>query len=79
MKPAAESSTWHSESPEMINSPSASQKLKHQHEAQDSTSQGSNPGEERENPGGPSNKGKECPALIRELKGFFKDLMYRIW
>ncbi|KAF4788643.1 Protein Daple [Turdus rufiventris] len=57
LKPAAESSTWHSESPEMINSPSASQKLKHQHEAQDSTSQGSNPGEERENPGGPSNKG----------------------
>ncbi|XP_032918835.1 protein Daple isoform X1 [Catharus ustulatus] len=56
LKPAAESSTWRSESPEMINSPSASQKLKHQHEAQDSTSQGSNPGEERENPGGSSNK-----------------------
>ncbi|KAI1237654.1 hypothetical protein IHE44_0013737 [Lamprotornis superbus] len=56
LKPAAESSTWHSESPETINSPSASQKLKHQHEAQDNTSQGSNPGEERENPGGSSNK-----------------------
>uniref|UniRef100_A0A803VWK4 Coiled-coil domain containing 88C n=1 Tax=Ficedula albicollis TaxID=59894 RepID=A0A803VWK4_FICAL len=62
LKPAAESSMWYSESPEMINSPSASQKLKHQHEAQDNTSQGSNPGEERENPGGSSNKGKECPA-----------------
>ncbi|XP_023783454.1 protein Daple isoform X3 [Cyanistes caeruleus] len=56
LKPAAESSTWHSESPEMVNSPSASQKLKHQHEAQDNTSQGSNPVEERENPGGSSNK-----------------------
>ncbi|XP_016154193.1 PREDICTED: protein Daple isoform X2 [Ficedula albicollis] len=56
LKPAAESSMWYSESPEMINSPSASQKLKHQHEAQDNTSQGSNPGEERENPGGSSNK-----------------------
>ncbi|XP_058696323.1 protein Daple isoform X2 [Poecile atricapillus] len=56
LKPAAESSTWHSESPETVNSPSASQKLKHQHEAQDNTSQGSNPVEERENPGGSSNK-----------------------
>ncbi|NXR27724.1 DAPLE protein, partial [Cinclus mexicanus] len=56
LKPAAESSTWHSESPEMINSPSASQKLKHQHEAQDNTSQGSDPGEERENPGSSSHK-----------------------
>ncbi|KAM4898548.1 protein Daple [Sylvia borin] len=56
LKPAAESSTWHSESPEVVNSPSASQKLKHQHEAQDNTSQGSNPVEERENPGGSSNK-----------------------
>ncbi|XP_053801566.1 protein Daple isoform X2 [Vidua chalybeata] len=54
LKPAAESSTWHSESPEMVNSPSASQK--HQHEAQDNTSQGSNPVEERENPGCSSNK-----------------------
>ncbi|XP_064279639.1 protein Daple isoform X3 [Passer domesticus] len=53
---AAESSTWHSESPEMVNSPSASQKLKHQHEAQDNTSQGSNPVEERESPGCSSNK-----------------------
>ncbi|XP_027741117.1 protein Daple isoform X3 [Empidonax traillii] len=56
LKPAAESPTWHSESPEMVNSPSASQKLKHQHESQDNTSQGSNPMEERENPGGSSNK-----------------------
>ncbi|XP_077036740.1 protein Daple isoform X3 [Agelaius phoeniceus] len=56
LKPAAESSTWHSESPEMVNSPSASQKLKHQHEAQDNTSQGSNPVEERESPGCSSNK-----------------------
>ncbi|XP_005520247.2 PREDICTED: protein Daple isoform X2 [Pseudopodoces humilis] len=56
LKPAAESSTWHSESPETVNSPSASQKLKHQHEVQDNTSQGSNPVEERENPGGSSNK-----------------------
>ncbi|NWW38069.1 DAPLE protein, partial [Panurus biarmicus] len=56
LKPAAESSTWHSESPETVNSPSASQKLKHQHEAQDNTSQGSNPVEERENLGGSSNK-----------------------
>ncbi|XP_068874194.1 protein Daple isoform X5 [Aphelocoma coerulescens] len=56
LKPAAESPTWHSESPEMVNSPSASQKLKYQHEAQDNTSQGSNPVEERENPGGSSNK-----------------------
>ncbi|XP_050192988.1 protein Daple isoform X2 [Myiozetetes cayanensis] len=56
LKPAAESPTWHSESPEMVNSPSASQKLKHQHESQDNTSQGSNPMEERENPGSSSNK-----------------------
>ncbi|XP_027493659.1 protein Daple isoform X1 [Corapipo altera] len=56
LKPAAETPTWHSESPEMVNSPSASQKLKHQHESQDNTSQGSNPMEERENPGGSSNK-----------------------
>ncbi|XP_037993287.1 protein Daple isoform X2 [Motacilla alba alba] len=57
LKPAAESSTWHSESPEMvINSPSASQKLKHQQEAQDITCQGSNPVEERESPGCSSNK-----------------------
>nr|XP_030130723.3 protein Daple isoform X2 [Taeniopygia guttata] len=56
LKPAAESSTCHSESPEMVNSPSASQKLKHQHEAQDNTSQGSNPVEERESPGCSSNK-----------------------
>ncbi|NXQ29152.1 DAPLE protein, partial [Alaudala cheleensis] len=63
LKPAAESSTWYSESPEMVNSPSASQKLKHQHEAQDNTSQGSNPVEERENPGGSSNK-----AVLMDLK-----------
>ncbi|XP_063255294.1 protein Daple isoform X1 [Prinia subflava] len=56
LKPTAESSTWHCESPEMVNSPSASQKLKHQHEAQDNTSQGSIPVEERENPGSSSNK-----------------------
>ncbi|XP_039568554.1 protein Daple isoform X2 [Passer montanus] len=56
LKTAAESSTWHSESPEMVNSPSASQKLKHQHEAQDNTSQGSNPVEERESPGCSSSK-----------------------
>uniref|UniRef100_A0A8B9NP12 Coiled-coil domain containing 88C n=1 Tax=Accipiter nisus TaxID=211598 RepID=A0A8B9NP12_9AVES len=56
LKPAAESTPWHSESPEMVNSPSASQKLKHQQETQDNTSQGSNSMEERENPGGSSNK-----------------------
>ncbi|CAN8215478.1 unnamed protein product [Coccothraustes coccothraustes] len=56
LKPSAESSTWHSESPEMVNSPSASQKLKHQHEPHDNTSQGSNPVEERESPGCSSNK-----------------------
>ncbi|NXN56545.1 DAPLE protein, partial [Rynchops niger] len=55
LKPAAESPPWHSESPETVNSPSASQKLKHQ-ETQDNTSQGSNSMEERENPGGSSNK-----------------------
>ncbi|RMB98814.1 hypothetical protein DUI87_25033 [Hirundo rustica rustica] len=57
LKPAAESSTWYSESPETVNSPSASQKLKHQHEAQDNISQASNPVEERENSGGSSNRG----------------------
>ncbi|XP_071413769.1 protein Daple isoform X3 [Pithys albifrons albifrons] len=56
LKPAAESPTWHSDSPETVNSPSASQKLKHQHEAQDNTSQGPNPVEERESPGSSSNK-----------------------
>ncbi|OPJ81567.1 protein Daple isoform D [Patagioenas fasciata monilis] len=56
LKPAAESPPWHSESPEAVNSPSASQKLKLQQETQDSTSQGSNSMEERENPGGSSNK-----------------------
>ncbi|KAM9290286.1 protein Daple [Cariama cristata] len=56
LKPAAESPPWHSEFPETVNSPSASQKLKHQQETQDSTSQGSNSMEERENPGGSSNK-----------------------
>ncbi|XP_010582140.1 PREDICTED: protein Daple [Haliaeetus leucocephalus] len=56
LKPAAESTPWHSESPETVNSPSASQKLKHQQETQDNTSQGSNSVEERENPGGSSNK-----------------------
>ncbi|XP_054017883.1 protein Daple [Dryobates pubescens] len=55
LKPAAESPPLHSESAEMVNSPSASQKLKHQ-ETQDSNSQGSNSMEERENPGGSSNK-----------------------
>uniref|UniRef100_A0A663M6F2 Coiled-coil domain containing 88C n=2 Tax=Athene cunicularia TaxID=194338 RepID=A0A663M6F2_ATHCN len=62
LKPAAESPPWHCESPEMVNSPSASQKLKHQQETQDNTSQGSNSMEERENAGGSSNKGKECPT-----------------
>ncbi|XP_052638951.1 protein Daple isoform X4 [Harpia harpyja] len=56
LKPAAESTPWHSESAETVNSPSASQKLKHQQETQDNTSQGSNSMEERENPGGSSNK-----------------------
>ncbi|XP_074004829.1 protein Daple [Numenius arquata] len=56
LKPAAESPPWHSESPETVNSPSASQKLKHQQETQDNNSQGSNSMEERENPGGSSNK-----------------------
>ncbi|XP_039922109.1 protein Daple isoform X3 [Hirundo rustica] len=62
LKPAAESSTWYSESPETVNSPSASQKLKHQHEAQDNISQASNPVEERENSGGSSNR------VLMELK-----------
>ncbi|KAM6256075.1 protein Daple isoform 2-T2 [Spheniscus humboldti] len=56
LKLAAESPPWHSESPETVNSPSASQKLKYQQETQDNTSQGSNSMEERENPGGSSNK-----------------------
>ncbi|XP_074440309.1 protein Daple isoform X2 [Larus michahellis] len=55
LKPAAESPPWHSESPDTVNSPSASQKLKHQ-ETQDNTSQGSNSMEEKETPGGSSNK-----------------------
>ncbi|XP_054256004.1 protein Daple [Indicator indicator] len=55
LKPAGESPPLHSESAETVNSPSASQKLKHQ-ETQDSNSQGSNSMEERENPGGSSNK-----------------------
>ncbi|XP_035396052.1 protein Daple isoform X2 [Cygnus atratus] len=56
LKPAAESPPWHSESPETVNSPTASQRLKHQQESQDNTSQGSNSMEERENPAGSSNK-----------------------
>ncbi|XP_075609821.1 protein Daple isoform X2 [Balearica regulorum gibbericeps] len=55
LKPAAESPPWHSESPETVHSPSASQKLKQQ-ETQDNTSQGSNSMEEREHPGRSSNK-----------------------
>uniref|UniRef100_A0A8B9IZA9 Calponin-homology (CH) domain-containing protein n=1 Tax=Amazona collaria TaxID=241587 RepID=A0A8B9IZA9_9PSIT len=60
LKTAAESPQSHSESAETVNSPSATQKLKHQQESQDNNSQGSNSLEERENPGGSSNKGKEC-------------------
>ncbi|XP_051476930.1 protein Daple [Apus apus] len=56
LKTAAGSPPWHSDSPETVNSPSASQKLKHQQESQDNTSQGSNSMEERENPGSSSNK-----------------------
>ncbi|XP_072194652.1 protein Daple isoform X2 [Excalfactoria chinensis] len=56
LKPAAESPPWRSESPETVNSPCASQKLKHQQESQDNTSQGSNSVEERENPGGSATK-----------------------
>uniref|UniRef100_A0A8B9QUH0 Coiled-coil domain containing 88C n=1 Tax=Apteryx owenii TaxID=8824 RepID=A0A8B9QUH0_APTOW len=56
LKPSVESSAWHSESPETVASPSVSQKLKHQQDSQDNTSQGSNTMEERENPGGSSNK-----------------------
>ncbi|XP_004941925.2 protein Daple isoform X1 [Gallus gallus] len=56
LKPATESPPWCSESPETVNSPSASQKLKHQQESQDNTSQGSNSVEERENPGGSATK-----------------------
>ncbi|NWX49727.1 DAPLE protein, partial [Steatornis caripensis] len=55
LKTAVESPPGHSESPEMVNSPSATQKLKHQ-ETQDNASQGSNSMEEKENPGGSSNK-----------------------
>uniref|UniRef100_A0A8B9SR93 Coiled-coil domain containing 88C n=1 Tax=Anas platyrhynchos TaxID=8839 RepID=A0A8B9SR93_ANAPL len=54
-----------------INSPTASQRLKHQQESQDNTSQGSNSMEERENPAGSSNKGKQCPARINELNSMF--------
>ncbi|XP_075282280.1 protein Daple isoform X5 [Opisthocomus hoazin] len=61
-KPAAENPLWHSESPETVNSPSSSQKLKHQPETQDNTSQGSNSMEERENPGASTNK------VLMELK-----------
>uniref|UniRef100_A0A8B9I6Q7 Coiled-coil domain containing 88C n=1 Tax=Anser brachyrhynchus TaxID=132585 RepID=A0A8B9I6Q7_9AVES len=71
LKPAAESPPWHCESPETVNSPTASQRLKHQQESQDNTSQGSNSMEERENPAGSSNKGKQCPAQIHELNGMF--------
>ncbi|KAM9191474.1 protein Daple [Mergus octosetaceus] len=56
LKPAAESPPWHPESPETVNSPTASQRLKYQQESQDNTSQGSNSMEERENPVGSSNK-----------------------
>ncbi|KAM6075259.1 protein Daple isoform 2-T2 [Chlamydotis macqueenii] len=56
LKPAAESPPWNSESSETVNSPSASQKPKHQQETQDNTSQGSNSVEDREHPGGSSNK-----------------------
>ncbi|XP_015720760.1 protein Daple isoform X3 [Coturnix japonica] len=56
LKPATESPPWCSESPETVNSPSASQKLKHPQESQDNTSQGSNSVEERENPGGSATK-----------------------
>ncbi|XP_040456892.1 protein Daple isoform X1 [Falco naumanni] len=56
LKPAAETPPWHSESPETVNSPSASQKLKHRQETQDNISQGSNSMEEKENPGAASNK-----------------------
>uniref|UniRef100_A0A8B9V1H6 Coiled-coil domain containing 88C n=1 Tax=Anas zonorhyncha TaxID=75864 RepID=A0A8B9V1H6_9AVES len=56
LKTAAESPPWHPESPETVNSPTASQRLKHQQESQDNTSQGSNSMEERENPAGSSNK-----------------------
>ncbi|XP_035183295.1 protein Daple isoform X2 [Oxyura jamaicensis] len=56
LKAAAESPPWHSESPETVNSPTASQRLKHQQESQDNTSQGSNSMEERENSVGSSNK-----------------------
>ncbi|KAM9381267.1 protein Daple [Phaethornis superciliosus] len=56
LKPSAEGPLWCSESPETVNSPSASQKLKHEQDTQDNASQGSNSLEERENPGGSSNK-----------------------
>ncbi|KAM9555648.1 protein Daple isoform 1-T1 [Guaruba guarouba] len=62
LKTAAESPQSHSESAETVNSPSAAQKLKHQQETQDNNSQGSNSLEERENPGGSSNK------VIMDLK-----------
>ncbi|XP_025967592.2 protein Daple isoform X2 [Dromaius novaehollandiae] len=56
LKPSVESSPWHSESPETVASPSVSQKLKHQQDSQDNTSQGSNSMEERETHGSSSNK-----------------------
>ncbi|XP_062432110.1 protein Daple isoform X3 [Rhea pennata] len=56
LKPTVECSAWHSESPETVVSPSVSQKLKHQQDSQDNTSQGSNSMEETEKPMGSSNK-----------------------
>ncbi|XP_059675495.1 protein Daple [Gavia stellata] len=72
LKPAAESPPWHSESPEVVNSPSASQKPKHQQETQDNTSQGSNSVEERDNPGGSSNKAAQRKK-IAFLRSKIKD------
>ncbi|XP_014380906.1 protein Daple isoform X3 [Alligator sinensis] len=56
LKSATESTPWHPESAETAASPSAPQKLKHQQESQDNTSQGSNSIEERDSHNGSSNK-----------------------
>uniref|UniRef100_A0A8C9L4K2 Calponin-homology (CH) domain-containing protein n=1 Tax=Pavo cristatus TaxID=9049 RepID=A0A8C9L4K2_PAVCR len=76
LKPATESPPWHSESPETVSSPSASQKLKHQQESQDNTSQGSNSVEERENPGGSATKGMQCSAQIYEPNRFLVKIAF---
>ncbi|XP_030905181.2 protein Daple isoform X2 [Melopsittacus undulatus] len=72
LKAATETPQSHSESAETVNSPFASQKLKHQQEIQDNNSQGSNSLEERENPGSSSNKATQRKK-IAFLRSKIKD------